>query len=138
VRLIVFDNHSGCPDTSIKIARIEGQPGYLYVPNAFYPNSLQTQFRSFKPTGKGLATYQFQIFDSWGKLLFETTQLDAAGSPVTGWDGNNKEGRPMPQDAYAWRIKATFRNGRQWDGMNYGSRNSSTPAHTFGTVTLFR
>ncbi len=127
--MVVFDNKNGCPDTTIKIARIEGQPGYLYVPNAFYPNSLQTQFKTFKPLGKGLESYRLQVFDAWGKLLFETSQLDAAGSPVEGWDGTLlKTGKPMPQDAYAWRIIAKFRNGRQWDGMSYTNNRNSTPA----------
>lgn len=139
VMMIVFDNANGCPDTTVRIARIEGQPGYLYVPNAFYPNSLQQQFRMFKPLGKGLAEYKFQVFDAWGKLLFETMELDAAGSPVKGWDGNDmKTGKPMPQDAYAWRIVAKFRNGRQWDGMSYTNSREGAPGNTFGTVTLFR
>jgi len=139
VMLIVFDNNNGCPDTTIKIARIQGQPGYLFVPNAFYPNSLQVQFRNFKPVGKGLAEYKFQVFDAWGKLLFETMELDAAGSPVIGWDGTDmKTKKPMPQDAYAWRIVAKFRNGRQWDGMSYSNNREGSPGNTFGTVTLFR
>jgi PKD repeat protein len=137
VRLVVFDNNSGCPDTSIKIATIQGAPGYLYVPNAFYPNSLQQQFKTFKPLGKGLASYTFQVFDGWGKLLFQSSELDAAGSPVAGWDGTFK-GMPMPQNAYAWRISAKFRNGRQWDGMSYGNNLDPKPGNTFGTVTLFR
>ena len=139
VMMIVFDNNNGCPDTTIKIARIQGQPGYLFVPNAFYPNSLQVQFRNFKPVGKGLAEYKFQVFDAWGKLLFETMELDAAGSPVVGWDGTDmKTKKPMPQDAYAWRIVAKFRNGRQWDGMSYSNNREGSPGNTFGTVTLFR
>lgn len=139
VMMIVFDNNNGCPDTTIKIARIQGEPGYLYVPNAFYPNSLQIQFRSFKPIGKGLAEYKFQVFDAWGKLLFETMELDAAGSPVAGWDGTDmKTKKPMPQDAYSWRITARFRNGRQWDGMSYSNNREGSPGNTFGTVTLFR
>ncbi len=137
VRLIVMDNNTGCPDTVIKFARIEGQPGYLYVPNAFYPNSIQNQFRWFRPLGKGLKEYRFQVFDAWGKLLFESTALDAAGSPVAGWDGTYK-GQPMPQDAYSWRISATFRNGRKWEGMVYDQNEKGLPGHTFGTVTLFR
>ncbi len=137
VRLIVFDNNSGCPDTTIKIATIQGAPGYLYVPNAFYPNSLQQQFKTFKPLGKGLASYTFQVFDAWGKLLFQSSELDAAGSPVAGWDGTFK-GTPVPQDAYAWQITAKFRNGRQWDGMSYSNNLDPKPGNTFGTVTLFR
>lgn len=139
VMMIVFDNRNGCPDTTIKTATIQGQPGYLFVPNAFYPNSAQIQFRNFKPIGKGLAEYKFQVFDAWGKLLFETMELDAAGSPVIGWDGTDmKTKKPMPQDAYAWRITAKFRNGKQWDGMSYTNNREGSPGNTFGTVTLFR
>ena len=137
VKLIVLDTSTNCLDTVTRIARIEGYPGYLYVPNAFYPNSVQVQFRSFKPLGKGLDTYELQIFDSWGKLLFRTTKLDAAGAPVDAWDGTFN-GKPMPQDGYAWRIKAKFRNGTNWSGMVYDQNESGAPGHTFGTVTLFR
>ena len=137
IRLIVLDTSTNCLDTTIKIARIEGYPGYLYVPNAFYPNSIQPKFKSFKPLGKGLAQYELQVFDSWGTLLFRSTLLDAAGAPVEGWDGTLK-GKPMPQDGYAWRIKAKFRNGNEWNGMIYNQIDSGAPGHTFGTVTLFR
>ncbi len=137
VNLIVLDTSTNCLDTITRIARIEGYPGYLYVPNAFYPNSVQVQFRSFRPLGKGLDTYELQIFDSWGKLLFRTTKLDAAGAPVDAWDGTFN-GKPMPQDGYAWKIKAKFRNGTNWSGMVYDQNESGAPGHTFGTVTLFR
>ena len=137
IQLIVLDTSTNCTDTVIKIARIQGYPGYLYVPNAFYPNSIRTEFKSFKPLGKGLADYELQIFDSWGKLLFRTTKLDANGTPVEGWDGIFK-GKTMPQDAYAWYIKARFRNGKAWGGMQYNQRESGSQGHTFGTITLFR
>ena len=137
VRLIVLDTSSGCPDTLTKIARINGQPGYLYVPNAFYPNSARMEFKTFKPLGKGIAEYHLQIFDAWGKLLFETKDLDADGRPTVGWDGNNK-GIPMAQDAYAWRIRAVFRSGKVWEGMIFNNRLEGQKGTTFGTVTLFR
>ena len=137
IRLIVLDTSTNCTDTVMKIARIEGYPGYLYVPNAFYPNSIRTEFKSFKPVGKGLQEYELQIFDSWGKLLFKSTRLDVSGIPVEGWDGTFN-GMPMPQDAYAWYIKARFRNGKAWGGMQYNQRESGSQGHTFGTITLFR
>mgnify|MGYP000113645785 CR=1 FL=1 len=137
IQLIVLDTSTNCTDTVIKIARIQGYPGYLYVPNAFYPNSIRTEFKSFKPLGKGLAEYELQIFDSWGKLLFRSTKLDANGSPVEGWDGTFK-GQSMPQDAYAWYIKAKFRSGQKWSGMKYNQNENGSQGHTFGTITLFR
>ena len=137
IQLIVLDTSTNCTDTVIKIARIQGYPGYLYVPNAFYPNSIRTEFKSFKPLGKGLAEYELQIFDSWGKLLFRSTRLDANGSPVEGWDGTFK-GQSMPQDAYAWYIKAKFRSGQKWSGMKYNQNENGSQGHAFGTITLFR
>jgi gliding motility-associated-like protein len=137
VRLTVLDTTTSCVDTVIKYARIIGYPGYLYVPNAFYANSTQIDFKYFKPLGKGLAEYELFIYDSWGKLLFRSDKLDYAGSPVEGWDGTYK-GTPMPQDAYAWKIKARFRNGKVWEGMNYDQSQQKQPAHSFGTLTLFR
>jgi gliding motility-associated-like protein len=137
IQMIVLDTSTNCSDTTIKIARIQGYPGYLYVPNAFYPNSIRTEFKSFKPVGKGLAEYELQIFDSWGKLLFKSNKLDANGIPVEGWDGTFK-GQPMPQDGYAWYIKAVFRNGQKWSGMKYNQKENGSRGHTFGTITLFR
>jgi len=84
-----------------------------------------------------LAEYELQIFDSWGKLLFRSTRLDANGSPVEGWDGTFK-GQSMPQDAYAWYIKAKFRSGQKWSGMKYNQNENGSQGHTFGTITLFR
>lgn len=137
VSMSVLDTSTNCLDTMVKVVRIEGAPGYLYVPNAFYPNSIQTQFRYFRPLGKGLESYELQIYDNWGKLLFRSNKLDASGIPVEGWDGTY-QGKPMPQDAYAWRIKARFRNGKEWSGMSYDQNEQGAPGHTFGTVTLFR
>ncbi|MEI9933742.1 MAG: PKD domain-containing protein [Ferruginibacter sp.] len=137
VQLIVLDTITNCTDTTIKIARIDGIPGYLYVPNAFYPNSIKEEFRTFKPVGKGLDSYDFQIFDSWGKLLFESKDIDINGSPVKGWDGTFN-GTELPQDAYSWKIVAHFKNGNQWDGMSYGTGANQSRKVTFGTLTLFR
>jgi hypothetical protein len=137
VKLIVLDTNTLCTDTTLKYAKIIGQPGFLFVPNAFYPNSLKPQFKSFKPLGKGLSEYQLEIFDSWGTLLFKSTLLDATGAPIEGWDGSYK-GMGMPQDGYVWRIKAKFRNGNSWKGMNYGSDQDQSKAKTIGNFTLFR
>jgi PKD repeat protein len=137
IQLTVLDTNITCSTTVVKIARIDGIPGYLYVPNAFYPNSIQTQFRSFKPLGKGLMEYHLQVFDAWGKLLFESRELDATGAPVAGWDGTFK-GQPVKQDTYAWRIRAVFKNGKQWDGMVYDNIPGKKSGVTFGTLVLFR
>ncbi len=135
VRLLLTDFETGCRGRDSVRVTIEKVDGTLFVPNAFYPNSQKYELRSFLPKGKGLLRYQLQVFDGLGKLLFETTALDADGRPSEGWDGKYK-GQDMPQDAYLWVIRvADFRNGTQWDGMQY---NGDLKPRSSGTVTLFR
>jgi hypothetical protein len=58
--------------------------------------------------------------------------LNPDGSPQEAWDGRFK-GVLMQQDAYVWKIEATFRNGTGWNGMSY---NNGRP-QPFGSLTLF-
>ncbi|MEI6683537.1 MAG: PKD domain-containing protein [Bacteroidota bacterium] len=118
----------------------------LFVPNAFAPTSLIStgnalEIREFKPKGLNLKDYHLMIFDKWGHMVFESSKLDCAdgvstnckGSPVEGWDGTFN-GELLPQDVYMWKISATFRNGKVWEGSNNGKGTGTT----MGTVTLIR
>lgn len=135
VKLRLADFLTGCSGKDSVRVTIEPVPGYLYVPNAFYPNSLKMELRKFLPKGRGLMRYQLQIYDGLGKLIFETTALDADGRPSQGWDGTFR-GQAMPQDAYLWVIRvADFKNGTEWNGMKYSGDNKP---HSSGSVTLFR
>ena len=141
VSLAVFDNVSNCTDTAFQFVRITGFPGYLYVPNAFQPGSLQPILKTFLPMGTGLATYRLQIFTTWGQKIFETTSLDAKGAPNQGWNGlyngtdNFNQGRGVQQDVYIWRIDAVFKDGTEWKGMSYPNQAQEKRV---GTITLVR
>ena len=136
VRLSVTDFGSGCTARDSVQVVILPVAGLLFVPNAFYPNSSINELKTFKCIATGLDKFHLQIFDTWGKLLFETTELNPDGSPKISWNGTYlNKGTPLPQDAYAWKIvEAKFKNGKDWEGMSY---NGGTPKR-FGTVTLFR
>jgi PKD repeat protein len=135
VRLRLTDFLTGCSARDSVRVTIDKVPGYLYVPNAFYPNSLKNELRTFLPKGRGLLRYLLQVYDGQGKLLFETTALDADGRPSQGWDGTFR-GQAMSQDAYLWVIKiADFKNGTEWDGMKYSGDNKPRSS---GSITLFR
>lgn len=136
VRLFVRDRDVDCAAEDSVIVQVLAVQGTLYVPNAFYPNSTVNELKTFKLKGTGLAEYHLQIFDSWGKLIFETKELTPDGSPKVAWDGSfMNTGKPLPHDAYVWKIvKARFKNGKKWDGMSY---NGGQPKW-FGNVTLFR
>jgi PKD repeat protein len=146
VNLMVTDFTTGCSaKDSVKVT-ILYVPGSLFVPNAFYPNSRINDLKTFIPKGIGLDTFHLQIFDAWGKLVFETRALNPDGSPKDAWDGRynsnptagtttNNNGKPLSQDAFVWKIvRAKFKNGKNWEGMSY----NGGPPRTFGTLTLFR
>ncbi|MEP7108923.1 MAG: PKD domain-containing protein [Ferruginibacter sp.] len=134
IRLIVLDTITNCPDTTVKIARIDGFPGYLYIPNAICPACIQTNLREFLPKGAGLKEYRLQIYTTWNELIFETRLLDSKGAPAQAWDGKFK-GTIVQQDVYVWRIDAKFLNGSEWLGMIYpGERNLKK----VGTITVIK
>ena len=136
IGLTVF-NKDGCSDDTV----ITHQTVFrdLYVPNAFMPNSQDTLVNRFKPVGYGLKdnAYSFMIFDLWGNLIWSTTKVQDK-MPVEGWDGT-KNGKPLPNDTYIWRIKAVFENNRVWRGMQHVKNgNLSGTYYTEGTVTILR
>jgi PKD repeat protein len=125
-------NQFNCYTETSKIVKIVGVPGYLFVPNAFMPNSGTEELRTFKAKGSGLASYRLSIFNKWGELLWQTDKLEE-GRPVEGWDGTYKS-TLAPQGTYIWKIDAEFINKTPWKGM---SLNGSTPKRT-GTINLIR
>lgn len=125
-------NQFNCYTELIKEVNIVGVPGYLFVPNAFMPNSGTEELRTFKAKGSGLASYRLSIFNKWGELLWQTDKLEE-GRPVEGWDGTYKS-TLAPQGTYIWKIDAEFINKTPWKGM---SLNGSAPKRT-GTINLIR
>jgi gliding motility-associated-like protein len=107
----------------------------LYVPNAFKPNSLDNNYvdRLFKPVGANLTQYHIQLFDSFGRLMWESTEL-FNGAPAYGWDGTYN-GELMPQGNYVWRITATFAGDIPWEGTTGGN---SSVKKTSGTFVLLK
>ena len=131
VRLRV-SNQFNCATEITKVVKVVGVPGYLYVPNAFMPNSGTEELRTFKAKGSGLASYRLSIFNKWGELLWQTDKLED-GRPAEGWDGTYKS-TLLPQGTYIWKIEAEFINKMPWKGM---SLNGSAPKRT-GTINLIR
>ena len=78
-------------------------------PNAFSPNGdgLNDEFKLISECE--YTTFNLRIFDRWGKLIFEATDLDA------GWDGTSN-GKEAPIGAYIWRVE--YSESRDPDLMN--------------------
>jgi len=103
----------------------------LFVPNAFNPGNPNPEVALFLPKGIGLHTYEIEVFDHWGKVIWFSNQIKD-GRPAEGWDGNFK-GKLLPQGVYIWKIRAIFNNGATWQGMKMGGNY-----HREGSVTLLR
>lgn len=130
--VLITENQFGCSDTSSQLVDVEYFQG-LFVPNAFIPSSQISGVQTFLPKGRSIKEYRLQIYNTWGTLLWESTALDAYGSPTEGWDGTYN-GEPCQQDVYVWKIKAVFMNGSIWGGKKYPSGEVKPT----GTVTLIR
>lgn len=85
---------NGCRNTDSIEVLIESS---LYVPNSFTPNG--DGFNDFfSVTAREVHSYQLYIFNRWGQLIFETTDVNAY------WDGTFK-GKSVQMDAYVWKIE---------------------------------
>lgn len=131
---LVTINEFGCPDT-LKVDYNLMFKG-LWIPNAFSPNNPNAAVRLFKPVGINLSSYTIEVYDTWGNLLWTSSEVDDNGAPVEGWNGVFN-GNLLPQDTYMWKATAIFKDGTIWRGNDVGKR-SNIPEKTYGTVTLIR
>ena len=78
------------------------------IPNAFNPNSVVPENREFKlniDPSDNLKNFALYIYDRWGKLVFETINIE------TGWDGT-QNGKPCNAGVYVWTIYYEGENGK--------------------------
>jgi gliding motility-associated-like protein len=96
--VLIVTSTEGCKDTAYKIIRVQDQL-LLYVPNSFTPDAdeFNSTFRPIITAGIDISTYQFSVFDRWGRLLFQTHDL------YTGWDGTHNQNLAQA-GIYSWRI----------------------------------
>ncbi|MGY8989020.1 MAG: T9SS type B sorting domain-containing protein, partial [Flavobacteriales bacterium] len=117
----------------------------LYVPNSLAPGTgcSNCEWTYFLPKGKSLTHYELMIYDKFGNMVFKTTKLDINGAPLEPWDGT-KNGIPLPQGTYVWKINAIFSDGSPWLGLGVND-NPNDPYKTIknegrksGAVYLIR
>jgi len=95
----------------------------LTVPNALTPNVNNNDVSIFWPKGRSLSDYKLEVFDIWGNIIWESSDLDYSGTPTreSAWDGTIN-GVPAPQGTYVWRIYAKFSDGEVW--LNENGKNT--------------
>ncbi|MFN4234061.1 MAG: PKD domain-containing protein [Bacteroidia bacterium] len=93
---LISTNQWGCKDTVVHDVVIIGDFAY-FIPNTFTPNGDGVN-DSFYGKGYGIKEIVFQVFDRWGLLLFETTDVNE------GWKGTY-QGENCQQDVYVYQVR---------------------------------
>ncbi len=74
----------------------KGLKQHLMVPNSFSPNQDGLN-ETWKPIIRTIGDYSLKVIDRWGKLVFETTDVNGE------WDGT-VDGKPALSGNYIYRI----------------------------------
>ena len=93
---ITTTNSEGCTTATTATVHIQIESTF-YIPNTFTPNN-DGMNEMFKPLATHIHDYKIDIFDRWGLLIFQSTDLDH------GWDGTYKGGK-CQQDVYVYKVE---------------------------------
>jgi gliding motility-associated-like protein len=106
---LTITSEDGCSASDTVTVFVRPQE-VLDLPNAFSPNGdgVNDVFELLDNDIADLAF--FRIWNRWGELVFETTDLDA------GWDGTYK-GQPQETGTYVYAVRATGLLGQEFVGQ---------------------
>jgi gliding motility-associated-like protein len=104
-----------CADSVLKSVMVDDLE-QVFVPNVFTPNGDDTN-EEFKISLSGATQYQINIYNRWGGMVFESTNVDVH------WNGKN-DGVVCPEGVYVYVISFKSKNGAD--------------KYLHGTVTLIR
>lgn len=99
VTLVAY-NEIGCTDTVTKPIYIKPE-FYFYAPNTFTPNADRFN-NEYEVSVIGATDFLFQIYDRWGNLIYETTDI------YFKWDGTYN-GNPPMDGVYVYKAIVTDR-----------------------------
>ncbi len=105
---LIANNIYNCPDTTKEQICILGDYE-LFAPNAFTPDgSGLNDVWNVRGIGIDPNHFKLWIFDRWGNLIFETSDL------FQGWNGHANGGREIAQqDVYVWKVATRdFQGGK--------------------------
>ncbi len=98
VTMIVTDRF-GCQDTAIDTVLVRSfLEDDLFVPNIFSPND-DGIFDALQVKAEGMAIFDLQIFDRWGKKVF------ISNNPNKSWEGRNLDGLNCNTGVYYFVLK---------------------------------
>ena len=105
----MYVNKGSCRDTVVKVINVE-MPSKLEVPNVFTPNGDGSNDLFFLKVAN-ISEISALIFDRWGNKVFEST----SSTGNIEWDGKNLSGKELPAGTYFYTIKATGKDGTEYE-----------------------
>jgi len=95
----------------------------LYIPTAFTPNGdgVNDRFELRISENCELVKFNLQVFDRWGRLVYQSNTIDAE----TSWDGKF-ENQDLNQGVYLFKLTAEMLsyNNRQAEPVKYTKQGS--------------
>lgn len=119
--VIQYQIKSKNKDCYSNIITIEHEP-YTQFPNAFYPQSIRAEDRTFYPIIKfppvidaaSKNRYSFVIYNRWGEMVYQSELPPVYNeySNLQGrWDGTDLKGRDCPSGIYSFTLFYSFNEG---------------------------
>lgn len=101
---ITLTDEHGCEASDSVLVYVTGS---IYVANTFTPDGDMIN-DIFYAHGEEIATFKMYIFDRWGDIIFESSNIEE------GWNGKiNGTGELCPTGTYIWLIEYTETEGRE-------------------------
>lgn len=102
---LIATNPSGCIDSFYQDIQATVIPD-VRVANAISPNGTN---RTIQVHGFGIEKMNWVIYNRWGQVVFQTTNITEA------WDGTfNRNGKILPADVYTYTLDVTFTNKQNY------------------------
>lgn len=112
---LIATSSQGCADTAVSEIITDAD---VVFPNAFSPNLTGPNGGAYDPNDlsnnvffpytSGVVEYKMQVFNRWGELIFESTDVKI------GWDGYYR-GKLCQQDVYVWKAYLKLNNGKTYN-----------------------
>jgi PKD repeat protein len=114
---LIVTSKDGCTDSAMYKSPVvvDYKTGAIRFPNAFkwnesgptggYWNENQLDDNTFRPFFTNVIEYKLQIFNRWGVLLYESSDLQK------GWDGYFGNAKLALQGVYVWKVVGRYADG---------------------------
>ena len=102
--IIAIDTTSGCIDTGHLSIGTHTCISYIIGAQAFTPNGDGTNDH-YTLFSSQIASYEISIYNRWGELVYQSSDLSALNDTSKGWDGSY-QGKQQPADVFVYYLTA--------------------------------